>query len=258
MRNALTHTADIRDRIARDGCVLLLDFDGTLAPLVPTPREAAASQRTLSLVRACAAKHRTAIITGRTLADVEIRVGIAELWYAGSHGLEWRMGARVERAPTPAAAMEALARAKAALEEVEARFPGTIGEDKTHCYAVNYRALHERDAARFSREARACVSPYVDTGVLRVLDGLRTFEVAPAIDWTKGEVSRVFVDAAREESGRPLVPVYIGDSITDEDAFKALSEGITVRVQRDDASAAAYYVESRDDVDALLELFSSA
>lgn len=258
MLNALEHFDAILRRVRTAGAIVMLDFDGTLAPLVPIPDDARPSASTLAALRSCAERYRVAIISGRALSDIESRVGVDGIWYAGSHGLEWRIDDEVALRETPPDVAAALEEARSALQEIMRSYSGTIAEDKVHCFAVNYRALNAADAASFSEAANAAVAPYVAGGSLRVMDGMRTFEIVPAIDWDKGRCALHMLEHLRKSEGTEPIPLYIGDSITDEDAFRTLKGGITIKVGRDESSAAAYYVEDRDDVDAVLQMLGRA
>src|SRR3989344_1207942 len=90
----------------KNGFLLMLDFDGVLAPIVPHYKDARMSAKTRRLLAACARRGKVAVISGRALADVRARVSLRRIWYAGNHGAEWAMGAargqaRPARAPAP-------------------------------------------------------------------------------------------------------------------------------------------------------------
>lgn len=254
MQNALEDIDAIVERV-RGRTMLLLDFDGTLAPIVEDPASALPSEKTRSLVSACVARFPVAIVTGRALFDITQRIPIDGLWYSGSHGLEWQVGTEVSQKFAPAEQRAAMEAARKVLEDLAAKSSNTIFEDKVHCAGINYRALSADDAREFSERAYAAVAPFVSAG-LKVMDGMRSFEVLPAIDWTKGECSRMLVRMASDKAGIPLVPIYIGDAITDEDAFRALEDGVTIRVGESAESLAHYYLPDRAAVDALLERLS--
>lgn len=251
MRSALEHIEEI---VARLGAhpMLLLDFDGTLAPIVARPEDAYAPDSTLEVLNRCASLHPLAIISGRTLDDIRARVPVSRAWYAGSHGLEWEIDGEVSRKDTPDAVAEALAAARSALQQLSRSYTGIIPEEKGHCFALNYRALSDEAAQHFSAQAHAAVSPLLPSG-LRVLDGMRTFEITPQIDWTKGECARMLVNTAQERFGSGFTPVYIGDSITDEDAFHALAQdGVTVRVGQSAESTAGFFLPDQTSVEGFL------
>src|SRR5690606_36240593 len=133
-----------RARRARAQSMLLaLDFDGTLAPIVPQPDQATllpgarrAIQRLLDR-----ADTRIAIVSGRALADARERVGLQGVYYAGNHGLEIE-GPDVERIhPEALAATHAVAECRAALEREFAAEPEVLVEDKHLSLSVHFRLM---------------------------------------------------------------------------------------------------------------------
>lgn len=239
-------------RIRRRGCVLMLDFDGVLSPIVRTPKKAVISPQARIALELCAQKFPVAIISGRAISDVIRRAGITGVMYAGTHGLEWKLNGRVQKKSVSRRSLAALERAKRALLSVARTYPGLIRENKYHSLAINYRSLSVARATHFRGDARAAVRPYIEAGLVRYIDHLYTFEILPNIEWTKGECARFICDAVTEDARDNPVVVYIGDSLTDEDAFGAFPRGITIRVGKNIESAAKYYFSSRKDVDAFL------
>ena len=77
---------------------------------------------------------------------------------------------------------------------------------------------------------------------------LETVEIMPNLRWGKGEVGELALKFLRKKFGQIFLPVYIGDSTTDESAFRALQRGVTVKVGRGGRSAARYYVRSQAEV----------
>jgi len=251
MKDADKHMDAILKRIKKSGCVLMLDFDGTLSPIVARHRSARISVRTRKLLRNVARRFPVAVISGRALSDVRKRVGLP-VSYVGSHGLEThilgtqsKMDMRV-----PRASMSAFQRATRALERVARKYTGVKIENKKLCYAVHYRALSLARARQFVEEASATVDIYVHLGGIRVLNDLCTFDIMPDLKSTKGHSAYKLNRALRGNSS--AIPIYIGDSSTDEDAFRTFTDGITIRIVRNTASAAQYYFRSRTGVDRFL------
>lgn len=255
MKNVAPHIPTILARIRKKGCVLMLDFDGVLAPIVPSPAAAAMLRRTRASLAACVVRMPVAVITGRPLADIIRRVGIARVMYAGSHGIEWKMNGRVKCRRIPAAALMGFRAARRVLRAIASDFPGTMTEDKRHCIAVHYRGLLHRDEIKFVRAAVVAVAPFTSTGAIRVIDNLYTFEIMPRAGWTKGDCALLIWHESC--NGATPVPIYIGDGLTDEDAFAALRKsGITIRVGKTRESMAQYYFKTRDKVDDFLAVLA--
>jgi len=242
--------ADIRNR----GCVLMLDFDGVLSPIVKIPSNARISPVARRSLAACAKKMPVAIITGRTLSDIEKRVGLKGVMYAGNHGLEWKIDGRVHRYEIPQNARAAFDVVRRSLLQYAKLFPQLIVEDNNYGLAFGYRSLSASQAAHFRIGATEISDNFVRAGGIRVIDNLLTFEIMPMSEWTKGSCARHIYNAARK--GNALA-IYIGDSLTDEDAFRVFANsGITFRVGKSHTSLAQYYFKSRSGVNRFLHNIS--
>ena len=241
--------ADIKKR----GCVLMLDFDGVISPIVKIPSEARISPAARRALAACVGKIPIAIISGRTLSDVEKRVGLKGVTYAGNHGLEWKMNGRVHRKRISKKTLSAFEMARRSLLRHAKLFPKLFVENKNYGLAFGYRLLSVVQAGKFRVGAIEIVKKFNHTGRIRVIDNLCTFEIMPT-EWTKGECARHIYDATVKESA---VAVYIGDTLTDEDVFRVFAKsGITIRVGKSHTSSAQYYFKSRSRVNRFLHNIS--
>lgn len=255
MKDADKHMASIFGHIRKKGCVLMLDFDGVLSPIVKVPAEADISPVAREALAECAKKMPVAIITGRTLADVEKRVGLKNIIYAGSHGLEWKMSGRVRRKRISRKMVSVFAAARHMLLGHASLFPRLFLDDRRHCLALGYRSLSAVEVERFRYGARAVLEKFDRSGAIRIIDNLFTFEIIAASEWTKGECARhIYKTTAKGNT----LPVYIGDSLTDEDAFRVLRSGITIKVGKSTSSAAQYYFKSRSGVDTFLRTIADS
>jgi trehalose 6-phosphate phosphatase len=227
------------------------DFDGTLSEIVTDPDSAqladGAAEALTSLSNSCP----VAILSGRDLADVRDRIGLPGLWYAGSHGFELTGpdGKHHENAEA-AASIPVLSEAAAELTEQLGDIPGVVVEHKRFGVAVHYRnAARDRVG-----EVSAAVRRAGRRTALRVTTGREVIELRPDVDWDKGKTLRWVLDYIRDnEGGGPLLPIYLGDDITDEDAFDAVADdGIAILVRHGDdgdrATAADYALDDPDRV----------
>ncbi len=256
--HALERVADWADAWRRSGTlVLLLDFDGTLAPIASLPELAAMPDATRhALERLMALPGVTAaVVSGRGLADVRERAAIPRIAYAGTHGMEIQV-AGIDHVHTEAAAARPiLERALAELTDAIAPIPLSFVEDKGLTLSVHYR-MSPRDLLH---ELHAIVHRVVEplAGV-HLTEGKQVIEVRPNVDWDKGKAVLFLLERMSPPAGAPVL--YLGDDRTDEDAFRALlewsgsGEGILVAEHPSDDSAATSYVREPAEV---AEVFSA-
>lgn len=237
------------DAVARPA--VFYDFDGTLSDIVDDPDAARLVDGADDALIALSAHCPVAILSGRDLSDVRDRIGLPGLWYAGSHGFELT-GPDGEHHENAEAAQSIAVLADAAAE-LSGRFSGIAGvavEHKRFGVAVHFRkAARERVG-----EVSAAVRDAGQRLSLRVTTGREVIELRPDVDWDKGKTLRWVLDYIRDdEAPEPLVPVYLGDDITDEDAFDAVADdGVAILVRHGDdgdrATAAQYALDSPDSV----------
>lgn len=210
--------------------VLLLDFDGTLAPIVDRPELARLPERASRAMRRLAGCGgvELAVVSGRTLADVRQRVGLEEIAYAGNHGMEIQGGGFRRLHGPAAAARPALDAAAASVERRLAAVPGALIEHKGLTLSIHYRLVPD---SRWSEVEAAVVAAVAGHKGLTISRAKRVFEVRPAVDWDKGRAVEFLLQRLRPPPGAPIL--YLGDDRTDEDAFGVLAsrgQGIGVVV----------------------------
>jgi len=243
------HADAVLSRIREAGCVLMLDFDGTLAPIVSDPRRARMGVRTRRALETVARRYPVAVITGRALSDVQARVPIRGISFAGNHGLELSVRGKVHRARLSKISQRALDAVRARLHTVARRYKGLYFEDKEYSLSLHYRHSPLSKHVPIRREVMKAVQ---ETGNLRIVEGIYILNILPDIRRDKGTAAR---EAYAALAGRKKpVPVFIGDDVTDEDAFRVLRKGITIKVGKSSSSAARYYFKSRSGVDGFLEV----
>lgn len=223
---------------------VFFDFDGTLSEIVDDPDAARLTADAGEALQRLAARCPVAVLSGRDLADVCDRVGVPGIWYAGSHGFELTGpdGAHHQN-DAAAAAVAVLAEAAARLRGQLGAIAGVMVEHKRFAVAVHYRNVaRERVAAVI-----AAVRGAGQQDGLRVTTGREVIELRPDLDWDKGKTLRWILD--RDPGHGSAVPIYVGDDITDEDAFDAIGDdGIPIVVRHSDdgdrATAARFALDS--------------
>jgi len=258
--DALEHFAEIAQRLADKQPAVFLDYDGTLTPIVARPDLAVLSEAMREAVRALAASCTVAIVSGRDRADVERLVGIPELIYAGSHGFDIAGPGGLRKQHKHAAAFQAaLDRAEASLREALADIDGALLERKRFALAAHYRLVAPEQVAAVDAAVEAVHRASV--AQLRRTGGKKVFELRPNLPWDKGRAVEWLLRTLGLDR-HDVLPLYLGDDETDEDAFAALRArgGIGVLVSEEPAphSAAHYRLRDPDAVGAFLRALVEA
>lgn len=230
--------------------LLAFDFDGTLAPIVPRPDDARVPLPIAARLRRLCTVRPVAVVTGRSVADVEARLGFSPRFVIGNHGIE-DPGQTHELLPARwATALDPL-RAALADRASQLAEAGVTVEDKQ--YSI---ALHHRLAPDQSR-ARAAIDSVLDLASvgLAVGRGKCVINVVPLGAPDKGDA--VLAAARRCNAGAGL---FVGDDDNDEPAFEKVPAGwVTVRVGRDHtASRASFYIDGPSQLPAVLQLLLDA
>ncbi|MDX1886005.1 trehalose-phosphatase [Mycolicibacterium sp. 120270] len=246
--DALESYGDIAPLAETRRPVVLLDFDGTLSEIVSEPNAATLIPGAETILRSLAGHCPVAVISGRSLDDIRARVGVAGVWYAGSHGYELlapdgshhlnEMGVN---------AIETLSGAAEDIRNRLAGVPGVLIEDKRFAVAVHYRNV----ALELIDTVISTVRVVGQRNKLRVTGGRKVIELRPDADWGKGKT----VEWILEQIDGPhlMLPIYVGDDLTDEDAFDSVrNRGIGVVVRNaesgDRRSAARFALDGPEAV----------
>jgi alpha,alpha-trehalase len=230
---------------------VVLDYDGTLTPIVERPDLAVLSEDMRATVRALASLCTVSIISGRDRADVQRLVGLDELVYAGSHGFDIAGPDGLEIQHEEGGAFVATVhRAVERLREVLAPIEGALVEPKRFAVAVHYRQVAEDGVSMVEAAVDQLLA---ETPDLRKTYGKKVFELRPRLDWDKGKAVSWLLEALGLR-GPGVLPFYLGDDTTDEDAFAALAErgiGILIGCPARE-TAAAYMLDRPADVQRFL------
>ncbi len=246
--------------------VLLLDFDGTLAPLAENPSQARIPEQGKKVLEELAGRPGVdlAVVSGRALEDLRRRVGIAGIVYAANHGLEiagpgwaWEMAEARQTRDLLAACCRRL---RLRLRDV----PGVVIEEKGLTASVHYRqtpAPLVEGVSVAALEEAARPSP----GTLVVRQGKQALEIRPDVLQDKGTAVRWILrkicgEAWETHAGVTYSVVYMGDGHSDEDAFRALAgRAITVKVGPEARpTAAGYSVRDAGEVCEFLQMIAAS
>jgi trehalose 6-phosphate phosphatase len=220
--NALADRDELARRLAHRQPAVFLDYDGTLTPIVDRPEDAVISESMREAVRELAARCVVCVVSGRDRPVVQELMGVHDLVVAGSHGFDiWSpQDGTIEH--EAAGGFEAvLARATSQLEGALGAIDGIVIEPKRASVAAHYRLVAEDERPRVREVVDDLLAEHPDE--LKVTPGKMVFEVQPNLDWDKGRAVMHLLGALGLD-GDDVVPIYVGDDITDEHAFAALPD----------------------------------
>ena len=244
-------------RIARSHHVLLLfDFDGTLCPFHADSSTVWLSDERREQLLALATTATIAIVSGRRLDDVRRRAGLPmSTFCAGLHGLEIEGGGDQFVHPDASSATDLLSSLEGTLARALGGLSGVFVESKTIALVVHFRSATDAVAARARDEVLAVAQPHVEGGRLRVMPGAGMLELLPNIDWNKGNAVDWIHERVRAHHP-DVTAVYVGDDVTDEDAFRALrNHGLSIAAS-DRVKGADYRIDGPDDVGRLIAMLA--
>jgi trehalose 6-phosphate phosphatase len=238
--SALEHADDIIKRIQYKRLVVFLDYDGTLTPIVNRPDRALLSAKMRQIIVDLAGYCPVMIISGRDRADVQQLVQLDGVFYAGSHGFDitgphgYQMICERGKDFLPI-----FDRVEQELQLRLARIEGALVERKKFSIAVHIRGVAQDDEGIVEAIVNDVLVRYPD---LRKGYGKKVFELQPRLDWHKGKAMLWLLQALKLDEFETL-PLYIGDDLTDEDAFQMLTErGLGIVVEAGARLTAATYV----------------
>jgi trehalose 6-phosphate phosphatase len=251
MRHLLEEAPEALDGFARlRRALLLVDFDGTIAPFAPTPDaarlEPTAANALERLLGAAPSGLHVGVASGRSIEDLRRRLPPLHVWI-GLHGLESAIGDAPPRLRFDPSLSDR------ALERLRSRLDAVIGagariEDKGHSIAVHVRGLEPaRAAAAIAAFVREIEREREDGAPLECLSGAMVVEARPC-----GAGKHHAVEEILRMLGGGLA--FVGDDVTDEEVFRAFRDELTVAVMDPPrTTAAAYYLRTPREAAAMLD-----
>jgi alpha,alpha-trehalase len=238
--------------------LLFLDYDGTLTVIVARPEMAVLPFQAREVLARMSRNDvfKLAIISGRSINDIKMLIGLENVAYAGNHGLEiecpprWSQGHKLETTsfihPVAEKFKPRLIRLERRLGEGFAGIDGILIENKGLSLSLHFRLAKETTVEGIEKLFSQAIEDEVETGGLLVTTGKKVFEVRPDVKWDKGKAIEWLIQTYGPSGS---LPIFVGDDITDEDGFRVVHSigGIAVIVAETPASTAAdYYLDSPD------------
>lgn len=257
--HALADGEEVAGRLAGRRPAVFLDYDGTLSPIVDRPEDAVISESMRNAVRRLASRCTVCVVSGRDREVVQRLMGVDDLVVAGSHGFDiWSPGAGAIERDEGAGSQDLIREVISRMREEVGSVEGALVEPKRSSVAVHYRLVAEAERPRIKAVVDAALAEH--PGELRVTPGKMVYEIQPNVDWDKGRAVLYLLEAL-DLGGGDVMPLYLGDDVTDEDAFEALAGrgiGIFVGNAGDPelagrSTAADYVLASPQEVERFLE-----
>lgn len=252
--NALSNFDRLLNLLEEKKPLLVLDYDGTLSPIVSDPKDAILSVEMKEVLDALSQVIEVAVISGRDRADVEEKVGLVHLIYAGSHGLDMAgPGGMDIPEKVSEEIQDALNEAAQNLRRNLREVKGCFVESKKFAIAVHFRNVADEEVEKVKIAVEEELERHKK---LKLGTGKKILELKPAMDWHKGRAINWLFDTLglKQETS---IPLFIGDDITDEDAFTSIfGQGIGILVgTHGEQTAATFALKDTEEVKQFLKQF---
>ncbi|MBI4358714.1 MAG: trehalose-phosphatase [Candidatus Omnitrophica bacterium] len=251
MKPLFSNWQDIAPMIRDRSLLLCLDYDGTLTPIVRRPSLAKFSATGKKILRNLVSMDdiRIAIVSGRSLSEIKSLVGVSGIVYAGNHGFELEGPYLHYVHPAAPLAKKVLKKIFNELKEALESLSGIFIENKIFTLSVHYREVKSSQVETARAIFLKSVTPHLESSQIVLTEGKKVWEVRPAVRWHKGTTVLWLLGRVLAQASKRVLPIYIGDDQTDEDAFKAMKrKGLSIKVNDPGthrmATKADYYVSS--------------
>jgi trehalose 6-phosphate phosphatase len=235
---------------------VFLDYDGVLTPIVDRPEDARMSASMRRVVHELGQRCSACVVSGRDRAVVQDLMGVEDLIVAGSHGFDiWHPDRGTLRHEAASGFEQLVAEVTDELTREIGALPGVLVEPKRASVAVHYRLADESTQQRVSQLVERLLTERADE--LKLTPGKMVYELQPKLDWHKGKAVLYLLEVLGL-TGSEVVPLYLGDDVTDEDAFRALrGRGVSIFVgdlaALERETEANFTLRSVDEVEHLLD-----
>ncbi|KAI3408351.1 Trehalose 6-phosphate phosphatase [Psidium guajava] len=237
--SALCTFEGIMEKAEGKEIAVFLDYDGTLSQIVDNPDQAFMTDKMRCAVREVADCFPTSIVSGRCRDKVYEFVQLSNVCYAGSHGMDisiplassksWDSGHQTRALDKkgdeiiwfrPAQDfLDTVQEIMRLLKERTTRIDSAVVEDNKFCVSVHYRRVNEKDVGKLKQIVESTMEAYP---TYRITCGKKVMEIRPPVEWDKGRAMEYLLETLDLNGHCNVLPLYIGDDDTDEDAFKVI------------------------------------
>lgn len=250
--NAITQFSDLSQKLPFPNVVIFSDYDGTLTPIVKRPEEAFLNADMQQVLNELSQRLKIVIISGRDRKCVRELVNLPHLIYVGDHGLD------MEDSSQSLIDSQKLDNYLSSINQIRHDLWQKLSdvsriqfEPKKFTLAIHYRNIESQHEQAVITTVEQVIKNYPD---LKIVYGKKVLEIYPNIDWHKGKALNAIFSQMQFSSD--VVPLYMGDDLTDENAFRALPErGVGILVgDHGQATYADFRLEDPKQVKDLLRL----
>lgn len=198
---------------------IITDIDGTISEIAPTPDEAVITPIMRDSLKKIAEKFKlVAVLSGRSVEDARRMVGVDGLLYVGNHGLEYIKDGEIHIEPEVEKYLSAIKKVTKDVQEGDlSKIEGILFEEKGICFSIHYRLCEDpKKAKKMVLDTLEDAQKYTD---FKIREGRKVVEIRPPTAHDKGTILQKLVTENQLEK-----VIYLGDDITDADAFYKLKE----------------------------------
>ncbi len=252
MKYLLPHWDAISTRIRQARHILLLiDYDGTLTPIVEKPESADLSPEVKECLQRLAVIPSVAlgIISGRTLTDLAERVGIKGIIYVGNHGLEIQGPGISFVNPVARQASSLMHSLYRDIGDAIADVKGARIDNKELTLTLHYRQVDKAQVDELNDIFYKIVNSPLYSGQISIVPDKKAYELKPLVDWDKGKAIE-FIALKLNYECKPLM-LFLGDDVTDYNGFRQVNNngGVSIFVGDIDVKTpATYFLYSPEEV----------
>ncbi len=239
--------------------LLLFDYDGTLTPIVRRPELAILSEKSRQLLKNLSHTRRfiVGVVSGRGLSDIRSKVGINGIIYVGNHGFEIKGPGLNYVHPVNDKIKSIMNTVSRLLNNSLSTIRGVIVEHKGLTVSVHYRLVKKKETYTIENIIQRAIETASLSDKVKLTLGKKVYEIRPNIHWHKGMAAKLIIEKYSGGIGKDaFLPVYVGDDLTDEDAFKIIEnhDGVSIYVGGErPQSVARYYLRTCTEVNKFMK-----
>lgn len=222
---------------------IITDIDGTISEIAPTPMEAVVKPEIRDIIEKIADKFKfTGVMTGRSINNAMEMMGSKKIIYIGNHGLEQYKNGKISIEPEVKPYIPVIKKLAKEIQKKLKDYECILFQDKELSFTVHYRLCKTGDEIR--QKALEIIHSINGSKSLKITEGRKVIEIRPPVGHDKGTVLQKFISDNHIKK-----IVYLGDDVTDADAFNKLNELKSIRK----AETVSIMVDSKETPDYVKE-----